>query len=59
MRTEKQLVALAEARKHIQHKPLSEETKRKIGDANRKQVLVNCSYCNKNFTVIVYSVIKN
>lgn len=59
MRTEKQLVALAEARKHIQHKPLSEETKRKIGDANRKQVLVNCSYCNKNFTVKPSKLKKN
>jgi hypothetical protein len=35
MRTENQLLALAEARKKIKHNPLSEETKRKIGDANR------------------------
>lgn len=49
MRTEKQLLALAEARKHIKHKPLSEETKKKIGNANRKAVNVYCAYCNKNF----------
>jgi len=59
MRTEKQLKALAEARKHIIRKPLSEETKRKIGDANRKQVLVNCAYCNKEFTVKPSKLKKN
>ena len=51
MRTERQLKHLEEARKHIIHKPLSEETKRKIGDANRKQVKVYCCYCNNEFLI--------
>ena len=59
MRTEKQLLALAEARKHIKHKPLSQETKRKIGDANRKQIEVKCFYCNKSFTVKPSKLKKN
>lgn len=49
MRTQRQLEALAEARKHIKHAPLSEETKKKIGDANRRPVEVNCAYCGKRF----------
>lgn len=59
MRSEKQLLELAEARKHIKHKPLSEETKKKIGLANRKQVEVKCCYCNKCFTIKPSKLKKN
>lgn len=46
-RTEKHLQLLASARVKIQRRPLSEETKRKIGNANRKQTYFDCDYCGK------------
>lgn len=46
-RTKKHLKQLENARKNIIHKPLSEETKRKIGDANRRQIEFECEYCGK------------
>ena len=49
-RTEYHLKLLAEARRHIERKPLSEETKKKIGDANRKSVEFKCDYCKKTAT---------
>lgn len=50
MRTEKQLLQLAEARKHIKHRPLSEETKRKIGVANSKGFKGTCDYCGIEYS---------
>ena len=49
MRTEKQLQQLAEARKNIKHKPLSEETKKKISKANNGNFYGVCDYCNKKY----------
>ncbi len=46
-RTKKHLEALKKARANIKRKPHSEETKRKIGDANRNQTYFNCDYCGK------------
>lgn len=54
MRTEKQLLQLAEARKNIKHKPLSEETKRKISIANSGHHTAICDYCG-----VVYSIKKS
>jgi 5-methylcytosine-specific restriction endonuclease McrA len=59
MKTENQLKQLAEARKRIIRKPLSEDTKKKIGDANRTQVNVLCAYCNSGFTVKPSKLNKN
>lgn len=44
-RNQNHLELLANARKFIKRKPLSEETKRKIGDANRNQLNYKCDYC--------------
>ena len=49
MLSEKKLKQLAEARKHIQHKPLSEETKQKISKANDGNFFAVCDYCKKLF----------
>ena len=49
MRTELQLKQLAEARKHIVYKPLSEETKKKISVANSKGFIGKCDYCGKKY----------
>lgn len=46
-RTDKHLKLLKEARKKIKRGPLSDETKKKIGDANRKQISFECDYCGK------------
>ena len=40
---------LAEARKHVQHKPLSEETKQKISKANNGKFYAICDYCGQKF----------
>ncbi len=44
-RTHKHLELLAKARNKIKRVPLSEETKKKIGDAHRRQIEFNCDYC--------------
>ena len=49
MLSEKKLKQLAEAREHIQHKPLSEETKQKISKANDGNFFAVCDYCKKLF----------
>lgn len=46
-RTEKHLKILEKARENIVRKPHSDETKKKIGDANRKPYPFNCDYCEK------------
>lgn len=51
MRSEKQLQQLAEARKHIVRKPLSEETKRKIGLANSGGFRCVCDYCGVEYSI--------
>ena len=49
MRSEAQLKQLAEARKNIIHKPLSEATKQKISLANSKNFNGICDYCCKEY----------
>lgn len=49
MLSEKKLKQLVEARKHIQHKPLSEETKQKISKANNGNFFAICDYCGKEY----------
>ena len=44
MLSERKINQLAEARKHIQHKPLSEETKQKISKANNGNFYAICDY---------------
>ncbi len=44
-RTKKHLESLDKARSKIKRSPLSEETKKKIGDANRKQIEFYCDHC--------------
>ena len=59
MRTEKQLLQLSEARKSIKNRKCSEETKAKIGNANRKPVVVICSYCKNRFITKPSKIKKN
>ena len=49
MLSEKKLKQLSEARKHIQHRPLSEETKQKISKANNGNFFAICDYCGKEY----------
>lgn len=49
MRTEKQLKQLEEARKHIKNREHSEETKKKISQANDGNFFAKCDYCEKEF----------
>ena len=49
MLSEKKIKQLAEARKHIQHKPLSEETRAKISAANNGNFYAVCDYCGQKF----------
>ena len=49
MLSERKINQLAEARKHIQHKPLSEETKQKISKANNGNFYAICDYCGQKF----------
>ena len=49
MLSERKINQLAEARKHIQHKPLSEETKQKISKANNGNFYAICDYCGRKF----------
>ena len=49
MLSERKIKQLAEARKHIQHKPLSEETRAKISKANNGNFYATCDYCGQKF----------
>ena len=49
MLSERKIKQLAEARKHIQHKPLSEETRQKISKANNGNFYAICDYCGQKF----------
>ena len=47
-RTEKHLEILKKARSCRNNTKHSEDTKKKIGDANRNQIYYKCDYCNKD-----------
>ena len=49
MLSERKIKQLAEARKHIQHKPLREETRQKISKANNGNFYAICDYCGQKF----------
>lgn len=49
MLSDKKIKQLAEARKHIQHKPLSDETKQRISKANNGNFYAICDYCGQKF----------
>lgn len=49
MLSDKKLKQLAEARKYVRHKPLSEETKQKISKANNGNFFAICDYCGKEY----------
>ena len=49
MLSERKIKQPAEARKHIQHKPLREETRQKISKANNGNFYSICDYCGQKF----------
>lgn len=51
MRTKKQNQQLANARKNINHRIHSEETKRKIGIANSTSYSIKCDYCYNDYMI--------